>query len=156
MSDGVISIKTVTPLPLAAMRRKVTADTLSPVTMGLPVWTRVQEMGLKSLDTSVIIYHDSGKRMLIHQPGGVEIDYGVLLSEAFEGDRLLQCITTPGGRVAHVRHHGAYQMLPIINTDIRAWCIDKGHEITGVHWEHYAVWNEDPDRCVTDVYYQLL
>jgi effector-binding domain-containing protein len=155
MSDGVISIKTVTPLPLAAMRRKVTSETLSPVTMGLPVWTRVQERALKSLDTSVIIYHDSCHRMLIHQPGGVEIDYGVLLSEPFEGDRVLHCVMTPGGRVAHSRHNGGYQMLPVIHTDIRAWCIDKGHQITGTHWEHHVVWNEDPDRCVTDIYYQL-
>jgi effector-binding domain-containing protein len=155
MSDGVISIKTVTPLPTAAMRRRVTSDTLSRVTMGLPVWNRVHDRGLKSLDSAVIIYHDNARSMLINQPGGVEIDYGVLLSEPFESDQVLHCVMTPGGRVACARHNGGYGLLPVIHSDIRAWCIDKGHEITGLHWEHRLVWNEDPDRCVTDIYYQL-
>lgn len=155
MSDGVISIKTVAPMPLAAMRRQVTAKTLSTVTMSLPVWTTIRDRGLKSLDTTVVIYHDSCERMLISHPDGVAIDYGVVLSEPFEGDRVIQCVMTPGGRVAHARHQGGYQMLPVIHTDIRAWCIDKGHQITGQNWEHYAVWNEDPERCITDVYYLL-
>jgi effector-binding domain-containing protein len=155
MDDDGISIATVTPLPLAAVRRQVTAANLAIQVVGAPVWSLIEQRGLRSLDQAVVIYHERGTATRLAEPDGVAADIGVLLAEPFEGDRSLQCVMTPAGRVARFRHHGHYELLPVVHADIRAWCLDRGHAITGTNWEHFTQWHEDPERLVTDIYYLL-
>ncbi len=155
MSEGEVSIKTATPMPIAAVRRRVTRENLTHVTISVPTWALVQERRLKSLDQTVVIYHDSPDLMLIDGPRGVEADVGISLAEPFDSDRLLQCVMTPGGLVAHARHYGHYELLPVIHTDIRAWCVGHGLAIAGLNWEHYTLWHEDSLKRITDVYYLL-
>ncbi|HHY48985.1 MAG TPA: GyrI-like domain-containing protein, partial [Alphaproteobacteria bacterium] len=93
--------------------------------------------------------------MGLNRPEGVEADVGVVVETPFAGDRTLQCVMTPAGRAAYARHVGDYVLLPVIHADIRAWCCDAGLRITGVNWEHYAHWHEEPERRITDVYYLL-
>lgn len=150
-----ISIKRVEPMPLAAVRRQVTVDTLMSEAMKAPIWELAQQRGLRTSGHMVFLYHDERDEMLIHRPQGVAVDIGVALEEPFTGDRTLQCVTTPGGRVAWARHYGHYELLPTIHADIRAWCVAEGHEIAGINWEHYGHWHEEPERRVTDVYYLL-
>jgi hypothetical protein len=155
MSDDAISVKVVDSMPLAAVRRQVTAKTLPQEVVKAPIWSLVESRGLKSLGQTVLIFHDRDNEMLRFQPGGVTVDVGVLLSEPFEGDRALQCVLTPAGRVAWARHHGHYELLPTIHGDIRAWCAAEGHMIAGINWEHFGHWHEEPERRITDVYYLL-
>lgn len=150
-----ISIRTVEPMAIAAVRRQVTTETLWPEAMKAPIWTLTQQRGLKTSGHMVFVYHDRSTEMLINRPGGVEVDIGVLLEHPFESDRVLQCVLTPAGRVAHARHHGHYELLPTIHGDVRAWCAAEGHALAGINWEHYGVWHEEPERRVTDVYYLL-
>jgi effector-binding domain-containing protein len=155
MGDDGITIDTVTPLPLAAVRRQVTAANAGAEIVKAPIWALVEERALKSLGQTVVVYYDRGTEMLLGKPGGVAADIGVLLEEPFEGDRILQCVMTPSGRAAHARHYGHYEMLPVIHGDVRAWCMAEGLTIAGVNWEHYAHWHEDPRQLITDVYYLL-
>jgi len=150
-----MTIETVTPLPLAAVRRQLTIANRGAEIIRAPVWSLVEQRGLRSLSQAVVIYHDRGTEMLLGQPGGVAADIGVLLEERFDGDNVLQCVMTPAGRAAHARHHGHYEMLPVIHGDIRAWCMAQGLTIAGVNWEHFTHWHEDPRQLVTDVYYLL-
>jgi effector-binding domain-containing protein len=155
MPDEPIAVKIVESMPLAAVRRQVTADNLAQEVVKAPIWSLVESRGLKSLGETVLIYYDRDDEMLRFQPGGVAVDMGIALSEPFEGDRALQCVWTPAGRVAWIRHHGHYELLPAIHGDIRAWCASEGHRIAGINWEHFGVWNEEPERLITDVYYLL-
>jgi effector-binding domain-containing protein len=153
--DGAISVIDVTPMSLAAVRRQVTAATLWPEAMKAPLWTLTRERGIETPGYMCFVYHDRPGEMLINRPGGVAVDIGVVVGEPFDGDRMLQHVTTPAGRVAHARHHGHYELLPTIHGDIRAWCLDKGYELAGINWEHYGVWHEEPEQRITDVYYLL-
>ena len=155
MSDDAISVRTVAPMPLAAVRRQVTSDNLTTEIVKAPIWSLVEKRGLRSLGQTVVVYHDRGDEMLLFRPGGVTVDVGVLLEEPFHGDRTLQCVMTPAGRVAHARHHGHYELLSTIHGDIRAWCAAQSRRIAGINWEHYGHWHEEPERRVTDVYYLL-
>jgi effector-binding domain-containing protein len=155
MPDDAISVKVVDSMPLAAVRRQVTAANLPQEVVKAPIWQLVESRGLKSLGQTVLIFHDRGSEMLRYQPGGVAVDVGVVLHEPFEGDQVLQCVLTPAGRVAWARHYGHYELLPTIHGDIRAWCAAQGHQIAGINWEHYGHWHEEPERRITDVYYLL-
>ncbi len=155
MSASPVTAKLVEPMPLASVRRRVTRASVARVAMSVPVWSRSVKRQLKGLDQLVIVYHDSNSVMLLDHPDGCAVDIGVRLAEPFEDDAVLKCVMTPAGIAAHARHCGPYEMLPVIHTDIRAWAIDQNRPITGLCWEHYAVWHEDADRLVTDVYYLL-
>jgi effector-binding domain-containing protein len=155
MSDGAISVKTVAPMAIAAVRRQVTAASLWPEAMKAPIWTLTQQRGITTSGHMVFVYHDHPEAMLVNRPAGVPVDIGVKIDEPFDGDATLQCVLTPAGRVAWARHQGHYEMLPVIHTDIRAWCLDEGHRITGTSWDHYWYWHEEPQQRVTDVFYLL-
>lgn len=155
MSGVTVSVQRVEAMPVASVQRRVTRANFQDVTGASPVWSIIREHKLSSLDQAVVVYHDDPDLMLINQPGGLDVDVGVRLREPFENDTILTCVMTPGGLTAHARHQGSYAMLPVIHTDIRAWCVDQGRKITGLCWELYTVWNEDPELRITDVYYQL-
>ena len=153
--DSIVAIRMVKSMPIAAVRRQVTAATLSDEVVRSPVWSLTGKRGIRDLGQMVIVYHDHGTEMLLNRPGGVAIDLGILVEAPFDSDRTLQCVMTPSGRAAHFRHYGHYEMLPVIHSDIRAWCADAGHTIAGINWEHYAHWHEEAERRITDVYYLL-
>src|SRR5690606_35930417 len=142
MGEGAISVRTVAPIPLAAVRRRVTAATVADEVVKAPVWALLTERGLNNTGETVVIYYDDGApEMALHRPEGVEVDVGVVVTAPFEGDRTLQCVSTPAGRAAHARHVGHYALLPVIHADIRAWCCAAGLPISGINWERYAHWH---------------
>jgi hypothetical protein len=155
MSLSPVTIRPVEPMPLASVRRRVTRESVARTSMSVPIWSLSLKRRLKGLDEMVIVYHDNHLVMLLDHPDGCDVDIGVRLAEPFEDDAILKCVMTPVGIAAHARLCGPYEMLPVIHTDIRAWCIEQEKPITGVCWEHYAVWHEDSERLVTDVYYLL-
>lgn len=123
--------------------------------MSVPIWSLSVKHRLGSLDQLVMVYHDHHDVMLLDHPDGCEADIGVRLSKPFDRDSVLTCVMTPSGLAAHARHHGPYSVLPEIHANMRAWCIEQNRPITGLFWEHYAVWHEEPARLVTDIYFLL-
>lgn len=155
MPSPAISIETVTPWPLAAVRRQVTMDNMASTVISAPIWSLAGARKLRSLDETVVVYHDDGTALIEHHPDGVAVDVGVLLAEPFEGDTLLQCVMTPSGRAARLRHRGDYDTLPGRHEELRQWCKVQGHALSGPYWVHYAVWHEDAALRLTDIYYLL-
>jgi effector-binding domain-containing protein len=155
MTSVTVAIVEVSPLPLAAVRRRATSSNLVNTVISAPVWKLSADRGLKTTDQTVLIYHDDGTDLLRNNPDGVTIDIGVLLEEPFVGDLMLQCIMTPAGRAAHARHFGSYDLLPGAYASIRDWCAAHGHALAGTYWVRYTEWNEDPSRQITDIYYLL-
>jgi hypothetical protein len=52
-------------------------------------------------------------------------------------------------------HLGPYNRLGEAHAAIRKWCADHGHALTGVSWEIYGHWTDDPAQLRTDVFYLL-
>ena len=155
MSSPPVSIETVTPWPLAAVRRQVTRANLASTVIGAPIWLLTEKRGLPNRNETVVIYHDDGTGLIDQSPDGVAIDVGILLAEPFEGDVLLHCVMTPGGRAARLRHRGDYDKLPGLHEGVRQWCRDQGHAFSGLHWMHFCYWHEEVALRVTDIYYLL-
>jgi effector-binding domain-containing protein len=89
--------------------------------------------------------------------GSVEV--GAEVSEPFVGNDRVHCSQLPAGRVAHTIHFGPYGRLSEAHAAIRDWCTVQGHRCTGISWEVYGhwqeVWNSDPTKIRTDVFYLL-
>jgi effector-binding domain-containing protein len=153
---GEIAVGTEAPMIIAAVRRQATVDTIMSEAMKAPLWTLTEERAIPTSGHMVFLYHDRPDGMLLNHPDGVAVDIGVKVEQPFAGDPALQCLMTPAGRTAWTRHRGHYEMLPVIHTDIRAWCVEHGHRITGTSWEHYWHWHEEPEQRMTDVFYLLV
>jgi effector-binding domain-containing protein len=71
----------------------------------------------------------------------------------FEDTSTVYCSSLPASRAAHAIHYGPYSQLGRAHAALREWCVDRGLSITGVNWEVYGDWNDDPSLLRTDVYY---
>ena len=61
----------------------------------------------------------------------------------------------PGGPRRAGDPSGSYDKLGPTHEAVQTWCRDNGHVLTGVSWEHYGHWHEDPEQMETAVAYLL-
>ena len=102
-----------------------------------------------SLDgQNVFIYFD-------RPDGTTDCDFGVGVNTPFEAIGDVRCIESPSGTVATTTHWGDYRLLRQGHMAIREWCRTNGHADTGLRWEAYGHWHEDPVRNRTDIFYLL-
>ena len=137
--------------PTAVVRDRVQPGELSrfvPAACG-EVWSFVRAAGLPNPGRHFALYLDA--------QGSVEV--GAEVSEPFVGNDRVHCSQLPSGRVATTVHFGPYQRLSEAHTNIRQWCAEHGHPLTGVSWEIYGHWDEhwnaNPSKIRTDVFYLL-
>ena len=62
---------------------------------------------------------------------------------------------TPAGDVAHVVYWGRYSEMHPAHQAAQTGAMREGHRLTGVSWEVYGDWADDPAKLRTDIYYQL-
>ena len=112
------------------------------------VWSFVRSTGLPKPGRHTALYLDAGL-----------VEVGVEVSERFAGDGRVHCSQLPAGRVATAVHFGPYQLLSKAHTEIRQWCAEHGHLLTGISWVIYGHWDENwntnPSKIRTDVFYHL-
>ncbi len=87
--------------------------------------------------------------------GGWEIEVGVQVDRTFPDADPVVCRMTPAGRVATATWTGPYDQIAVAQHQVSAWCVEQGLERTGVTWEVYGDWAEDPAELVTDLYQAL-
>ena len=99
----------------------------------------------------------AGHNVAIYRPSGGEMDLeaGVQVSGRFEDAGQVRCSETPGGRAAWTIHMGDYSKLWQAFEAVQQHCRDQGLAVTGVGWEVYGDWHDDPTKVRTDVYLQL-
>jgi effector-binding domain-containing protein len=150
MTANRIQVQNVPSIPLAVIRRRVTARELAkvvPECCGM-VWTVVQAQQAKG-----------GRHVAIYWDAGIRLEIGVELEGAFveQGDVIRSA--TPGGHAAVLTHFGPYRGLGSAHEAIQSWCKANGHRLAGPSWEIYGHWqpdrDADPALIRTDVYYQL-
>ena len=87
------------------------------------------------------------------------VEAGTEVLEPFAGNDRVVCSQLPAGRVATIRQFGPPSQLAEAHAELRRWCAEHGHRLTGVSGEIYGQWDEswntDPAKIQTDVFYVL-
>ena len=101
-----------------------------------------------------------GCNVVLYQPGAdggraMDLRIGVRLSRPFAGEGDVQASETPAGDVAHVVYWGRYSEMHPAHQAAQTGAMREGHRLTGVSWEVYGDWADDPAKLRTDIYYQL-
>jgi effector-binding domain-containing protein len=68
----------------------------------------------------------------------MDVDFGVEVSGAFDGDGEVRPARTPAGEVARTSHIGSYDRLRDAHDAVLAWCAGHGRTIGGASWEIYG------------------
>ena len=147
----VVSLVTVDPIPLAAVRREVSRSSVYDAVIGAPIWGLAEARGIPLLMRTVVIYHGSRYPA---DDANVTFDVGLAVARPFESDLQLQSIATPSGRTAEATLVGDYERLPEVHRAITDWCATHGHVPAGINWE-VVTWHEEAEQRFTKVYYLL-
>lgn len=107
--------------------------------------------GAVSLDgQNVFVYHAGTA-----PDGAAEVEFGVGATAPFAPVGPVRYAALPTGTVAATTHWGDYAGLGHAHGAVIAWCRAHGRALTGVRWEVYGHWSDDPRQRRTDVYYLL-
>lgn len=94
---------------------------------------------------NVMLYLDDTPRVEV----GVELDQPATVT-----GRVIRS-TLPAGEVATTVHRGSYAALDAAHRAVLSWCTANGHQPTGVRWEVYGHWHDDPEQVETEIFYLL-
>jgi len=97
----------------------------------------------------------SGHNVMLYRDDVPNVEVGVQVAEPFEPAGRVVPSVLPAGQVATAVHRGPYDGLDEAHVAIRAWCLSHRHALTGVRWEIYGDWREDPAELETTVRYLL-
>jgi effector-binding domain-containing protein len=134
------------PRVLAAVSAVTTPQRLGADIIGLldQVWPLLREQGART-GHNVVVYRGG-------EAGALAIDAGVEVFDDFTERGAVRRLTTPAGEVAATAHYGEYSALSGAYAALDQWCAEHGREGTGVNWEVYGDWADDPAQRRTDVY----
>ena len=145
-----VSLQQLSSIPLAVIRRTVSAKELSrvvPECCGL-VWNAVKTQGARG-----------GRHVAVYWDGSIRLEVGVELLGSFTDQGDVVHSATPAGWVVSATHFGPYGGLGSAHAAVLDWCKAHGHRLTGPSWEIYGhwetEWNTDPSKIRTDVFYQV-
>jgi effector-binding domain-containing protein len=143
----------VTSRPIAAVRRRVHVGKVS--TAWRPaldqVWAFLRRHeGLRADGHNIFVYHHAAR------PGEpMNVDFGVEVTGAFEGEGEVVFTQTPAGQVASTLHIGPYDRLADAHAAIHAWRAAQGRALAGASWEIYGDWSEDEAKQEVRIVYLL-
>jgi effector-binding domain-containing protein len=114
----------------------------------LAVYAAVDSGKLQGPGPNVILYRRLGG-------GEVEVECGVQVAApfAYMGEVLYR--ETPGGRAASITHHGPYDRIGETHAALVAWVAGHGLRLTGVRWEVYGEWSDNPEDLRVEVFHQV-
>ena len=150
MTAPVVEVRELPSVPLAVVRRRVSASELSrvvPECCGI-VWNALRAQQLRP-----------GRNVAVYWTPEIRLEVGVELADPFaEVDGLVRS-ATPAGLAAFTTHVGPYAQLGTAHDAIRRFCTERGHRLAGPNWEIYGhwqeAWNADPSQIRTDVFYKV-
>ena len=97
----------------------------------------------------------AGHNIAIYLNNHIDLEVGVPVTAPFEDTANVFCSSSPAGRSAHTVHYGPYSRLGDANRAVQKWCKNQGEATSGISWEEYGHWNDDPSLLRTDVYWLL-
>jgi len=96
-----------------------------------------------------------GRNVMLYLDGRPRVEVGVELDQPVELSGRIARSELPAGRVARTVHTGGYEGLGDAHDAVVAWCECQGLERTGVRWEIYGHWSENPAEVTTEIYWQV-
>jgi hypothetical protein len=145
-----VSIVAASPTPTAVIREATTWQRFPTLWRELldEVWGYVRGAGVQA-GRNVMVYLDDGPNVEV----GVELE-GAL---AAPSGRIVTS-ALPEGRAATTVARGAPspEGIAAAHAAVAGWCDANGHVRSGVRWEVYDHWRDDPDSFETAVYWQLV
>jgi effector-binding domain-containing protein len=146
-----VTLQTLTPRILAAVRRRVAIKEIS--TAFKPaldsVWTFLRKNpGLRTDGHNVFLYHHENPEIM-------PIDFGVEVIRSFPSEGEVACITTPSGEAAVTVHRGPYTKLTGAHQALHQWCRANSRTIGAYSLEIYGDWSLDPEKLETTIQYLL-
>ncbi len=111
------------------------------------IWPAVREQGVRT-GHNVVVYHGAGR-------GVLAIEVGVETFTEFAERGAVGTGSTPEGEVATTAHFGEYSEMAGAYAALERWCVAHGRTPSGVSWEVYGDWEDDPTRRRTDIHVLL-
>jgi effector-binding domain-containing protein len=142
-----VSVKTAVAQPTAVVAATTTwaeYSTLWPVLLD-EVYAFVRAGGATQDGHNVMLYLDDVPN----------VEVGVQVTGPFEPAGRVIPSVLPAGQVASTVHRGPYEAIEEAHVALKAWCGSHRHALTGVRWEIYGDWHEDPADLETEVCYLL-
>lgn len=97
----------------------------------------------------------TGHNVMLYRDDIPNVEVGVQVEGPFEPSGRVVPSVLPAGEIATALHRGPYDALEEAHLAVRTWCAARRHELTGVRWEIYGDWHEDPNDLETEVCYLL-
>jgi effector-binding domain-containing protein len=147
--DHAVSIVATDAAPTAVIRESTTWERFPTLWSELldEVWGYVRRVGVRA-GRNVMLYLDD----VPHVEVGVELEGAVA-----EPSGRVAASALPEGRAATTVARGAPspEGIAAAHAAVIEWCDANGHTRTGVRWEVYDHWRDDPDTFETAVYWLL-
>ena len=148
-----VSVETVRPRKLAAVRREVLASEVGAVwgpAVG-KVWDVIRSRpGLWTDGHNIFVYHHSA-----HPSASMLCEFGVEVTRTFETMGEVYATETPEGEAAVAVHRGPYERLNDAYEAIERWMVANRRESAGHVWEIYGDPTPDPADTETTVVHLL-
>jgi effector-binding domain-containing protein len=96
-----------------------------------------------------------GHNVMLYRDDVPNVEVGVQVTGPFEPSGRVVPSVLPAGEVASTVHRGPYDALEEAHVALKAWCGSHRHALTGVRWEIYGDWRQDPAELETEVCYLL-
>ena len=150
---GSITVQTVHPCKLAAVRREVAPGGVGSAWRPAldKVWELIRSQpGLRTDGHNIFLYHHP------KQPGAPkQCDFGVEVTRTFETAGEVYATETPGGEAAVAVHCGPYNRMNEAHDAIGKWMAANRRESAGYSWEIYGDPTPDPGDSESSVVYLL-
>jgi effector-binding domain-containing protein len=135
--SAMISVRSVTALKLAAVRRQVAIGSLGIAWRPAldKVWDFLRtKPGLCIDGHNVFLYHHPARRDI-----PMDVDFGVEVVRGFEPAGEVRAIETPSGEAAVAVHTGSYDRIKETHDAIHAWSVTNKRAFAGKSWRSTAI-----------------
>ena len=98
----------------------------------------------------------SGHNVMVYRPRDdrlVDIECGIETEARFGPVGEVVYSETPSGLAVATAHIGPYEQLGIGHDAVIGWSRQNGYRPTGICWEIYGDWTEDPAKLRTDIFH---
>jgi effector-binding domain-containing protein len=135
--------------PLASIRTTATRQDLTATIFRQldVVWPLLREQGVR-FGHNVVVYHPGDATSL-------PIEVGVEAFTDFTARDGVERTYTPAGEVVAAAYYGDYGEMAPAYAALEEWCASNRRRATGVSWEVYGDWEDDPTKRRTDIYVLL-
>ena len=143
-----VSIVTTGAAPTAVVKETTTWERYPTLWRELldEVWSFVRAAELQA-----------GRNVMLYADDVPNVEVGVEMGEPFAPGARVVASMLPAGRAATTAHRGqpTLEGLAAAHAAVIEWCEANGHARTGVRWEVYDHWHDDPATFETAVFWLL-